>query len=555
METRRLVLVLTGIAVALIVVIGGLSLALLAGGGDDDNGSTGTEPTDTGVPLPEREAGELRLFGQDPITLDPACASDVSSAEYIVEVYSGLVTFDKDLNLVPDIAEKWDVSADGTVYTFHLRPNVLFHDSSRRVTAGDFKFSMQRALDPDTQSTVGDVYLADIVGAKDFAAGKSSDVSGLRVVDDDTLEITIEQASPVFVQKLTYPTGFVVDQREVGDSTCFEGANWTQNPNATGPFRLKQWVIGQRLELEPNPNYYLDPKPALAKVTYVLSGGSPLVMYENDEIDLTGVGINDIERVRDPTEPLNKEFVEGESLDVFYIGFNTSEPPFDDPKVRQALSMAVDKDFLANDLLVQLVGPAKGVLPPGMPGYNQDLAGLPFDPDQANALLDEAGGTGILDGVTLLTSGQGASPGQVLEAITAMWEDNLGVKITIEQEDFGLFLRDIDGGNFQMFSLGWIADYPDPQNFLEIKFRSDSGNNDTKYSNPQVDQLLDQARTESDQTKRLQLYQQAEEQIVQDAAWIPLYHSKSSVLVKPYVQGYFIPPFVIPNLRYVSIAR
>src|SRR3990172_3250980 len=205
-----------------------------------------------------------------------------------MEIFSGLVTFDKDLNLVPDIAEKWDMSDDGIVYTFHLRRNVLFHDSSRRVTAGDFKFSMERALDPDTQSTVGDVYLDDIVGAAEFANGDTEDVSGIRVVDDDTLEITIKEASRVFLQKLTYPTAFVVDQREVGDSTCFEGANWTLNPNGTGPFKLQEWVIGQRIELEPNQSYHLEPKPSLAKVTYVLSGGSPLVMYENDEIDITG---------------------------------------------------------------------------------------------------------------------------------------------------------------------------------------------------------------------------------------------------------------------------
>src|SRR3990170_3013161 len=191
METRRLVLVLTGIAVALIVVIGGLSLALLAGGDGDGGGSSKPEesPGEETPVLPERVQGELRLFGGDPITLDPACASDATSAEYIVEIFSGLVSFDTDLNLVPDIAERWDISADGTVYTFHLRNNVLFHDRSRRVTAPDFKFSMERSLNPDTQSTVGEVYLDDIVGAQQFIDGKADAVSGIKVVDDNTLEL------------------------------------------------------------------------------------------------------------------------------------------------------------------------------------------------------------------------------------------------------------------------------------------------------------------------------------------------------------------------------
>jgi len=554
METRRLILVLGGIAAVLVVVLGGLSLALLSSGGSGGSDDNGTPAAETS-PLPERVAGELRLAGPDPLTLDPACASDTGSAEYIVEIFSGLVAFDRDLTLIPDIAEKWDVSDDGTVYTFHIRRGVKFHDGSRQVTADDFKFSMQRSLDPDTLSTVGSVYLDDIVGATEFAEGKTDNVSGIEVVDEYTLRITIDAAKSYFVAKLTYPTAYVVDQREVGDSSCFSNTEWTRNPNGTGPFKLAEWQIAQRIVLTPNPTYHLEPKPSLAKVTYVLAGGSPLVMYENDEIDITGVGINDIERIRDASDPLNKEFTEAPSLDTYYIGFNTEEPPFDDPKVRRAFAMAIDKQVLSEVVLKDLVVPAKGVLPPGMPGFDDNLAGIPFDADGAKALLEDAGGAGGLGKVTLLSSGRGASVGPIIEAIQAMWEQNLGVTVEVDQEEFGLFLRDLDEGNFQMFDLGWIADYVDPQNFLDIKFHSGSANNETKYSNPEVDGLLEEARTEQDQAKRLDLYRQAEEKIVEDASWIPLYHGKSNALIKPSVEGYFIPPFVIPNLRYVSVTR
>jgi ABC-type transport system substrate-binding protein len=557
METRRLIYVLTGIAVAIVVLIGALVL-LTSGGGDDSdaasNGDNG-DSDETGAPLPERVEGELRLFGGDPITLDPACASDAASAEYIVEIFSGLVGFDKDLNVVPDVAETIDTSADGTVYTFHLRTNVLFHDSSRRVVADDFKYSIERALNPDTLSTVGEVYLDDIVGVEEFVSGSAEEVTGVKVIDDNTLEITIKQPSAFFLSKLTYPTSYVVDRREVQEATCFEGAEWTLTPNGTGPFKMKEWVLGQRIELEANPGYYLDPKPSLAQVTYLLSGGSALTMYENDEIDITGVGVNDIERVRDPNEPLNAEYHESESLDVFYIGFNNAEAPFNDPKVRQALNMAIDKELLANEILAGLVIPADGILPPSMPGYNPDLDPVPYDPEAAAQLLEEAGGPEVLDDVILLSSGTGASPADALEAIVAMWEENLGVTVTIEQEDFGLFLRDLDEGNFQMFSLGWIADYPDPQNFLDIKFHSQSANNETLYSNAEVDDLLEQARAELDADTRFDLYQQAEQIIVDESPWAPLYHGKAGVLVKPYVEGYFTPPFVIENLRYVAINR
>src|SRR6266705_3263949 len=218
METRRLITVLAGIGVAIAVVIG--ALLLLTSGGSSGNSSSNNGSATPN--LPPRVQGELRLFGGDPITLDPACASDAESANYIVEIFSGLVAFDKDLKLIPDIAQKWDVSADGKVYTFHLRSNALFHDASRRVVAGDFKFSMERALNPATQSTVATTYLDDIAGVDDFVAGRSKEVTGIKAVDDDTVEITLKSASSFFLDKLTYPTAYVVDRRQVADSTCFK---------------------------------------------------------------------------------------------------------------------------------------------------------------------------------------------------------------------------------------------------------------------------------------------------------------------------------------------
>ena len=559
METRRLVLTLTGIGVALIVVLGGLSIALFATGGGDEGGqatSGGNNDGNEETPqLPDRVEGELRLFGGDPITLDPACASDADSAVYIVEIFSGLVSFDRELNVIPDVAESIDVSPDGLVYTFHLRKNVVFHDGSRRVVADDFKFSMERALNPDTQSTVGEVYLDDIAGVDEFITGAAEEVSGVKVINDDTLEITIKEPIVYFLDKLTYPTAYVVDRREVGDATCFEGADWTLNPNGTGPFKLKEFVLGQRIELEPNTDFYLDPKPSLQQVTYLLAGGSPLVMYENDEIDITGVGVNDVERIRDPNEPLNAEYQTGANMSTDYIGFNTQEAPFDDPRVRKAFAMATNKQLVAETVLMDILLPAKGILPPGIAGYDETYEGVPYDPEAARALLDEAGGPELFDDVTLLTSGQGAAPSEALAAVTALWEEDLGVSIPIEQEEFGIFLRDIDQGNFKMFSLGWIADYPDPQNFLDIKLHSGSSNNETQYSNPEVDALLEQARTEKDEAERTRLYQEAERLIVEDAPWVPLFHGQDSVLIKPYVKNYTNAPFVIPRLRYVSIER
>ncbi|MGQ9573369.1 MAG: peptide ABC transporter substrate-binding protein [Dehalococcoidia bacterium] len=559
---RNLLLVLGGLAVAVAVVVG--VVAALVVGGDDDEGqgppaqetptaeATGTPATGTG--------GELRLLGRDPLTLDPACASDVDSANYIVEIFGGLVTIDRDLQIVPDIAEEIPEpiqNADGTAsYTFQLRQGVLFHKGDRQVTASDVKYSIERALDPETQSTVAETYLGDIVGVKEFVDGEAEEVSGIEVVDNYTLRITIDAPKPAFLAKLTYPTAFVVDRNQVEGSTCFSKTDWQRRPNATGPFKLKEWSLLRRIVLEPNTRYHLGP-PSVDRVVYTLGGGSAITMYENDEIDVTGVGLNDIERVRAPAEPLHQEFQEAPRMDIWYIGFNVTKPPFDDVKVRQAFAHAIDKEKLIEVVLLDAVVKADGILPPGIPGFNENLEGLGFDPERARRLLAESkyGGPGELPKIEIASSGRGASVGPVSEALLAMWEKNLGVKISTRQTEFATFLRDLHDGKFQMFELGWVADYPDPENFLGIQFHSLSLNNYTQYANAEVDRLLEEAETESDEATRLSLYQQAEQIIVNEAPWIPLFHDKFSVLIKPYVKDYVLPPFVIPRMRYVHIEK
>jgi len=550
---RNLLLVLGGLAVAVAVVVGLVAVLVMSGGGGEEASQGTPSAQATGTPS-AAAGGELRLLGRDPLTFDPACASDVDSANYIVELFGGLVTIDRDLKIVPDIAESWETSPDGTVYTFHLRRGVLFHKGDRQVVADDVKYSLERALDPDTQSTVAEVYLGDIVGAKEFVAGDADEVTGIEVVDNYTLRITIDAAKPYFLAKLTYPTAFVVDRNQVEGSTCLSDTNWQRHPNATGPFKLKQWDLGQRIVLEPNKSYQLGP-PLLGQVEYILGGGSAVTMYENDEIDVTGVGLNDIERVRDPAEPLNKEFQEAPRMDIWYIGFNVNKPPFDDPKVRQAFAHAVDKDKLIEVVLLDAVVKADGILPPGIPGFNANLQGLEFDPELARQLLAESkyGGPEGLPDIETASSGRGASVGPVSEAVLAMWEENLGVKVSVRQTEFATFLRDLRDGKFQMYELGWVADYPDPENFLRVNFYSGSSNNYTGYAGPELDQLLEQADTETDEARRLSLYQQAEQIIVDEALWIPLFHDKFSVLIKPYVKDYTLPPFVIPRLRYVHI--
>jgi len=289
--------------------------------------------------------------------------------------------------------------------------------------------------------------------------------------------------------------------------------------------------------------------------------------YEDDlsQLGLPGVsyhaipiGTDDLSRATDPNNPLSQEFVATDVLSVFYIGFNVDKPPFDDVNIRQALNLALDKRRMVRLVFQDTVPVANGIVPPTMPDYqNPDLSDYEYDPERALALVAESsyGDVSELPDITLSLSGTGGDVGPLTRAIIESYKTNLGLEISVEQSPWPEFLGDLSSPNspFQMYQLGWIADYPDPQNFLEVLFHSDSAQNHGNYSNPELDALLDKARGTQDTEERLVLYRQAEQMILDDAAWIPLYFEVDNWLVKPYVHNLKIPPIKIPKFQYVSI--
>ena len=542
----------------LLALVGVLSLACLACGvaawwvGRQGGLSGLLEPGPSGPmssSLTRPGTGELRLAGDEPVTLDPALVQDSFSAAYVVEIYSGLVTLDRSLEVVPDLAERWEVSSDGRTYTFHLRQDARFQDG-RPVTAADFKYSFERACSPALASPAASSYLGDIEGAVAVMRGQAREISGLRVLDEHTLTLTIDAPKAYFLAKLTYPIAFVVDRANVE-----AGANWTQHPNGSGPFRLAQWS-SDKIVLERNAHYY-GGQPALTRVTFVLSGGKPMTMYENGQLDLVEVGLEDMERVQDPSNPLSRELGVFPALDVEYLAMNVQRAPFDDLKVRQAIAQAIDRERLATVVLKGRVVAAQGILPPGLPGYSSQLQGLTFDPARARKSLSESRykDAAHLPPIVLQISGEGWTMPPTIGAIVDMLHVNLGVDIRVEQVPWGTFLSELNEQRYAFFSSGWIADYPDPQDFLDLLFHSQSADNHMGYHNAEVDRLLEQARVEQDQERRLQLYQQAEALLVQDAVWVPLWHDRNYVLIKPYVKGVEYCPSVRPWLKDVYLAN
>ena len=512
--------------------------------------SASNESTGTGEPL---EGGRFVRLYVDPPTLDPHLTTDATSAQIIVEVFGGLVTIDKDLNVVPDLAESWDISTNGRGYTFRLRPDAVFHNG-KPVTAEDVRWSLERATDPLTEAPNVDQYLGDIVGVDAKLDGDALEISGVRVINDRTIEIAIDGPKSFFLAKLTYPTAFILDK----DNVEGDRKSWFRKPNGTGPFQMTEYKVGETLVLSRHDGYHLGPAK-LAEVEMILSGGTSMLMYENDEIDIAGVGLADIDRLQEPTNSLNAELHQASpQFSVQYIGLNVKEPPLDDRKVRQALNLAIDKREIATIVLGDQVVPATGILPPGFPGFSESVSGYTFDPEKAQQLLRESKyGNDLekLPPLTITTPGSfGANVSLDMEVVMAMWEKNLGIKTEFQQTEFATFLKDLNKRRFQMFDIGWIADYPDPENFLDILFYSDSSNNHTNYDNPEVDSLLEQARVETDEARRFSIYNQVEQTILDDAPWIPLWYSgERYLLVKPNVHDYLQTPLIIPKLRHVYL--
>jgi len=500
------------------------------------------------VSPPPASEGTLNLYGIDPLTLDPALSSEMTSHEYVMQLFSGLVRPGDSLEPAPDIARSWQISDDGMTYTFYLRQDVQFQDG-RQVKAEDFKYSWERACNPETGSLTAATYLGDIVGVGEVLSGATSEISGVKVIDDYTLEVTIDAPKSYFLSKLTYPTAFVVDRADVERG----GERW-RSPNGTGPFRLKQWEEGELLVLERNELYYGE-LAGVSQVAYYLWGGMPMNMYETGEIDVTDVYLDYIEKVTDETGPFYLDLEVVPELSFFYVGFNTASPPFDDVNIRRAFSQAIDKDKLVSLVFKGMRQRADGILPPGMPGYNEGLVGLDYDVDEARELIATSsyGDVSELPPITITTMGWGGQISQELEAIVYQWRENLGVEVKVRQLEPGRFLYNLEEEKDEMFYMGWIADYPHPQDFLDVLFHTRADINYGGYSNPEVDALLDSAGVEQDSELSLTLYQQAEQKLVEDAACLPIYFGQSYILVKPYVEGYNLNPLGFVRLNEVSV--
>ncbi len=485
------------------------------------------------APAPKYGGTYRRPLVNNPSTLDPAIIADTYGFTVAQQIFDGLVQYDGSLTIMPAIAQSWKASRDGLNWIFTLRKGVRFHNG-REVVADDVVYSFTRILDPKTNSKAAEVFLK-VKGAKDFVEGRAKTVQGLRALDRYTVQIELVEASAPFVANLAIGYAKIVP-REVVEEL---GPAFGNRPVGTGPFKFVRWKKEDEITLDANRDYYAG-RPFLDRLEYKIYPGAPwdkiFASFEGGGLEDTVIPAEDLQRVQ---ENGRYQFVRRPILGVRFLGFNTTQGPLANPMVRQAFSYAIDREALVRDIQKNRYKPGYGFLPPGTYGYDPQFRPHPFDPERARALLAKAGYPGG-KGLPVFQLWSSVKPPDIQREHDAIkkYLADVGVQLELQYNtNWPNFNSQVYEGKFPIFRYGWVADLPEPDNFLYRLFHSKSRNNLTRYHNDRVDRILDRARGEQAYLKRIELYREAEKLIMEDSPVIPLNYYSYERLFQPYVQS------------------
>lgn len=497
---------------------------------------------------------ELRLAGTiiDPVPLDPAVARDVNSAFMTRQVFRGLTRFDENLEPVPELAQRIEISADGLTYLFQLHENAKFADGSA-ITAQDVVYSLTRSLSPETATQAGVAlagpsYLADIAGADAVIRGEASELSGVQVIDDRTVEISLDEPRATFMMKLASAPAAIVDPDDVA-----RGSEWWRNPNASGPFVVDAWEPEVELRLAANKNY-VGGAPELRRVVFRLgpSAANPFNLYQADEIDVATVPIQAIDRVSDPESPFLEELDVSPILSTSYIAFRTDVAPMDDPEIRRAVLLAFPRWKVSEILLNGQQATAHGLIPPGTLDREWPDVAPEQDLEAAREAIASSsyGSAEHVPPIRIYGAGPYGSA-----ALRDVLDRELGLTVDVLNVHWPQFNQGLARKSFPAYELTWIADFPDPETFLWNLFATGSPDNYSEYSNPAYDSLLAQAAATFDVDARADLYAEAEAVLISDHALLPLVHDVRYTLMKPWVRGLEVTPLGMLYLETAWLER
>lgn len=516
------------------LVAAGILTALVAG-----NVATAAE-VPAGVQLAEKQT-LVRNNGSEVQSLDPHKIEGVPESNINRDLFEGLLISDVDGKPSPGVAEKWE-NKDFKVWTFHLRKDAKWSDGTP-VTAQDFVYSWQRLANPNTASPYASyLQYGHIVNIDDIIAGKKPITDlGVKALDDHTFEVTLSEPVPYFYKLLVHSSVSPVPRAAVEKF----GEKWTQPANiiTNGAYKLKDWVVNERIVLERNTNYWDNAKTVINQVTYlpISSEVTDVNRYRSGEIDMTYNNMP-IELFQKLKKEIPNEVHVDPYLCTYYYEINNQKAPFNDVRVRTALKLALDRDIIVNKVKNQGDLPAYSFTPPYTDGaklvepewfkWSQEKRN-----EEAKKLLAEAGYTAEKPLTFDLLYNTSDLHKKLAIAAASIWKKNLGANVKLENQEWKTFLDTRHQGNYDVSRAGWCADYNEPTSFLNMVL-SDSSNNTVHYKSPAFDKLIADTLKVTDEAQRSELYSKAEQQLDKDSAIVPVYYYVNARLVKPWVGGY-----------------
>lgn len=493
-----------------------------------------------GVQLADKQT-LVRNNGSEVQSLDPHKIEGVPESNVSRDLFEGLLISDVEGHPSPGVAEKWE-NKDFKVWTFHLRENAKWSDGTP-VTAHDFVYSWQRLADPNTASPYASyLQYGHIANIDDIIAGKKPATDlGVKALDEHTFEVTLSEPVPYFYKLLVHPSVSPVPKSAVEKF----GDKWTQPANivTNGAYKLKNWVVNERIVLERNPQYWDNDKTVINQVTYlpISSEVTDVNRYRSGEIDMTYNNMP-IELFQKLKKEIPNEVRVDPYLCTYYYEINNQKAPFNDVRVRTALKLALDRDIIVNKVKNQGDLPAYSYTPPYTDGaklvepewfkWSQQKRN-----EEAKKLLAEAGFTADKPLTFDLLYNTSDLHKKLAIAVASIWKKNLGVNVSLENQEWKTFLDTRHQGTFDVARAGWCADYNEPTSFLNTML-SDSSNNTAHYKSPAFDKLIADTLKVADDTQRSELYAKAEQQLDKDSAIVPVYYYVNARLVKPWVGGY-----------------
>ncbi len=507
------------------------------------------------APVPASAEKVLRIANQgEPETLDPQKTSTVVESNVLRNLFEGLVVMDPKGNVAPGVAASWNASEDGVTYTFHLRDAKWSNGDP--VTASDFVFSLRRIEEPKTKSQYAEV-LYPIKNAEEVNTGKAEPAAlGVKAIDPKTLEITLKAPTPYFLQLLTHQTTLPVNEKAIA---AF-GDEWVKPGKmvSNGAYMLADVKPSAYIKLVKNPQYWDASKVTIDTVMFDPSEDRAAVLkrYRAGEFDIV-YGDLPNDQLAWLKQNMPKELHIAPYAGVYYYTFNTTKPPLNDQRIRQALTMAINREVLVEKITLAGEFPAYGFVPDSIANYtSQKVSWAKLSQDQKEAealkLIKEAGYGPEKPLKLQLAYNTSENHKKIAVAIAAMWK-KLGVEVDLVNTELKVHYANLRQGDFQVGRAGWIADYNDAQNFLFLHQSSTKQQNYSKFSNPEYDKLMDQASTTNDVQKRAQLMEQAETILLKELPVLPIYFYVSRNLVSTKVKGWEDNPFNVVYVKNLSL--